>query len=158
MPRRRQFGSVRKLPSGKWQARYESPGGSSVAAPHTFATKADAALWLASVELDQARGRWIDPRASDISLAANAENWLHGHVRIAPRTREIYELQLRVHILPKITADVPALGGLSLGDISPEIVRRWYGALTRERGRSVAAKAYTRLRQILTVAVNDDRI
>src|SRR5207302_1806202 len=82
----------------------------------------------------------------------------HGHVRIAPRTREIYELQLRVHILPKITADVPALGGLSLGDISPEIVRRWYGALTRERGRSVAAKAYTRLRQILTVAVNDDRI
>ena len=40
--------------------------------------------------------------------------------------------------------------------MTPELVRSWYGALERTRGRSVAAKAYVRLRQILRHAVDDD--
>ena len=65
MSRRRGFGNVRKLPSGRWQARYWLPGGGHLAAPGTFATKAEANRWLATVEADRARGLWVDPRADD---------------------------------------------------------------------------------------------
>ncbi|MGW0103211.1 site-specific integrase, partial [Nocardia sp. NPDC003354] len=37
--RRREFGTVRKLPSGRWQARYLGPDGQRHKAPETFATK-----------------------------------------------------------------------------------------------------------------------
>ena len=155
---RRQFGSVRRLPSGRWQARYETPGGRSITAPSTFTTKAEAGRWLAGIEADQARGQWVDPQAGRVLLSDYAWGWLRGHVNIARRTREIYEGQLRLHILPTIDPDVPALGDLALADLTPELIRQWYGALARRRSPSVAAKAYVRLRQILTRAVNDDRI
>lgn len=47
---------------------------------------------------------------------------------------------------------------MALADLAPELVRAWYGALVTARGRSAAAKAYTRLGQILSQAVDDDRI
>ena len=47
---------------------------------------------------------------------------------------------------------------MPLNELTPELIRAWYAALVAERGRSVASKAYVRLRQILTQAVNDDRI
>lgn len=158
MSSRRQFGNVRKLPSGRWQARYEVEGGRSVAAPIAFRTKADATRWLAGVETDRAKGTWVDPSEGRMALDAYSWAWLRGHARLAKRTREIYESQLRLHILPVIDPAVPALGSVALGDLTPEVVRQWYAALIKHRSPSVAAKAYTRLRQILTAAVNDDRI
>jgi integrase len=129
-----------------------------VAAPITFATKGEAMTWLATVEADQARGAWLDPRRGELTLEEYAGSWLQGHVRVAKRTREIYEGQLRLHILPAIDEAVPALGPTALADLTPVLIRRWYGALAEARGPSVAAKAYVRLRQILTQAVNDERI
>ena len=52
---RRHFGSVRKLPSGRYQARYWHAGAECVA-PSTFVTKADALAWLAAAETDIHRG------------------------------------------------------------------------------------------------------
>lgn len=49
MGSRRHFGGIRKLPSGRWQAKYREAG-KLVPAPRTFPTKRDAALWLSSVE------------------------------------------------------------------------------------------------------------
>jgi integrase len=158
MTRRRGFGNLRKLPSGRWQARYELPGGSAVVAPATFRTKAEANQWLSTVEADRARGLWIDPRAGRVPLDEYARRWLESKVGVSPRTREIYELQLRLHVLPPVRPDVPALGSVPLADITPELVRAWYGGLAATRGPSVAAKAYSRLRQILGQAVDDDRI
>src|SRR5215210_3394243 len=129
MTRRRQFGTVRRLESGRWQARYHSVDGSRFPAPGTFATKADAARWLASVETDQSRGTWVDPEAGKVVFAAYAEGWLAGKPRLSPRTREIYAAQLRLHILPSVSADVPALGTILLGKITPELVRAWYEVL-----------------------------
>jgi integrase len=158
MGRRRQFGSVRKLASGRWQARYRTSGGRSITAPSTFPSKAEAGRWLAATETDLARRLWLDPEAGKVLLGAYAWAWLRGQARLAKRTREIYETQLRLHVLPAIDAEVPALGEIALGDLTPEVVRQWYAALVAARGQSVAAKAYTRLRQILTRAVEDERI
>jgi hypothetical protein len=158
MTRRRQFGTVRRVQSGRWQARYHAADGSRFPAPGTFASKAQAARWLASVETDQARGTWVDPEAGKVTFSDYAHEWLAGKPRLSPRTREIYEGQLRLHVLPSVSADVPALGTTPLGKITPELVRAWYAVLARQRGSSVAAKACTRLRQILRQAVDDDRI
>ncbi len=103
-------------------------------------------------------GIWLDPSAGKTSLADYAADWLRGKVTIAPRTREIYDLQLRLHILAPIDDEIPPLGVLPLNELTPDLIRAWYAALVVQRGRSVAAKAYVRLRQILTQAVNDDRL
>jgi len=150
--RRREFGTVRHLRSGRWQARWwDETRGCQITAPATFHTKAAASAWLASVQTDQLRGRFIDPAAAQIPLAQYAETWLAGKVNLAPRTREIYEAQLRRDILP-------TLGSLPLAAVNAERVRSWYAGLARTRSRSVAAKAYVRLRQIFAQAVEDERV
>jgi integrase len=59
---RRRFGSVRRLPSGRWQVRYRTSDGRQHTAPETFATKTEATRHLAQVETDLGRGQWSDPR------------------------------------------------------------------------------------------------
>src|SRR3954452_16229996 len=66
MTRRRQVGTVRRLESGRWQARYHAADGSRFPAPGTFATKTEAARWLASIETDQSRGACVDPEAGKV--------------------------------------------------------------------------------------------
>ena len=61
---RRRSGSVRKLASGRWQARYLDPSDGRVTAPETFATKTEAQRRLAAVETDLGRGDWYDPKAA----------------------------------------------------------------------------------------------
>ncbi len=84
MARRRRFGLVRKLPSGRWQASFIGPAGKRQAAPHTFATRADADRWLAAVELDLSRGTWVDERAASVPFLDYAEQWLNDNRRLAP--------------------------------------------------------------------------
>ena len=157
MAGKRQFGTIRKLPSGKWQARFRV-GSRRAEAPRTFSTKSEASRWLSSVETEQARGLWLDPAAGKVTLKDFSTAWLRSNVRISPRTREIYASQLRLHVLPLVSESVPALGDVALSSLTPDLIRAWYGELLERRGRSIAAKAYARLRQILARAVDDDRI
>ena len=76
MTSRRRFGRIRKLPSGRWQARYPDGSGGDIPAPDTFASKGDAARWLVMVEADMARGQYVDPRAGRITFSEWAEQWL----------------------------------------------------------------------------------
>ena len=46
MAGKRRFGRVRRLPSGRWQARYKGPDGMRPSGTSTFATKGDAERWL----------------------------------------------------------------------------------------------------------------
>lgn len=63
--RRRNFGSVRRLPSGRWQASYWHQA-VRFTADRTFRTKADAHAWLATTEVDLLRGAWVDPTGGRI--------------------------------------------------------------------------------------------
>ena len=157
MSSRRHFGAIRQLPSGRWQVRYRTSAGRRATAPETFSTRREASKWLAKAEAEQGRG-WIDPNAGKILLADYARDWLRGQARLAPRTREIYESQLRLYILPRVARDVSPLGERNLDGITPDLVRSWYAALAESRTKSIAAKSYTRLRQILGQAVDDERI
>ena len=154
----RQFGSVRRLPSGRWQARVLLPDGRRIKAPDTFATKTDATLWLDHQRAALAAGRPGDPERSRVLLEDFAWEWLSHQGRLAPRTVEIYTHQLEAHILPCVANDIPAMGNQPLNALTPELIRTWHQALVFEYSRSIAAKAYVRLRQILNQAVDDERI
>jgi hypothetical protein len=56
---RRDFGSVRKLPSGSFQARYTDRNGKTRS--RSFATRKAAREHLAAACADLSRGRWQDP-------------------------------------------------------------------------------------------------
>lgn len=71
MPSRRHFGSIRKLPSGRYQASYWHQDQFHLAT-HTFPTKGDAQAWLSAIETDINRGTWLDPDRHKIRPVADA--------------------------------------------------------------------------------------
>ncbi|HEX3394347.1 MAG TPA: tyrosine-type recombinase/integrase, partial [Acidimicrobiales bacterium] len=70
--------------------------------------------------------------------------------QLRPRTRELYELLLRRHVLP-------TLGEVALSDLSPSGIRSWHAELYsgKRPGASTTAKAYRLLRTILSTALED---
>ena len=75
-PRGRQaWGSVRRLSSGRYQARYVVAG-KHYQGPTTFATKRAAQSFLAQARADFERGSWIDPDAARVTLREYAARWL----------------------------------------------------------------------------------
>ena len=86
-----------------------------------------------------------------------AADWM-GQGQFSPKTAQLYELLLRLHL-------VPTFGQMNIADIRQEDVRTWRAAQLRtgtqqERpfGPVTVAKAYRLLRGILNTAVRDKRI
>ncbi|MGO0577800.1 tyrosine-type recombinase/integrase [Ornithinimicrobium panacihumi] len=77
--KREAWGRLRKLPSGRWQARYPGPDGEMYTArtdddkPLTFLSKTDARTWLAGVHTKIARDLWEPPSVLAARLRAEAE-------------------------------------------------------------------------------------
>lgn len=153
MPRKRSsFGSVRKLPSGRWQARYTTPGGRVVTAPATFGAKIDADAWLKNVRADFDRGKWRPADAERTTLAAYSATWLASRLvrgrPLKPRTAEGYRRLLDRIILP-------ALGTVPIAQLSPDLVRSWHGKLDPATPTQ-NAHAYALLKAICATAVDDE--
>ena len=150
---RRQFGAIRRLPSGRWQARFPAPGGQLVPAPETFSTKAEAGRYLAEVEVRMARGDWTHAAASRVRLDDYAWAWLTGRrVRgrpLAPRTVDSYRHSLNHWILP-------TLGHLTLDLLTPTKIRSWHTAVSSSTGPTATRQAYSVLRAVLNTAVEDE--
>lgn len=153
MARRRTSGSVRRRESGRWQARVRDPLTGRMATLGTFSTKADADRALALATADQTRGGWIDPARGRVSLSAYAKAWLADRPDLRPRTAELYEGLLKLHIYP-------ALGEVELSKLTPSVIRRWHAGLLKAEkpGPSTVAKSYRLLHTILSTAVADELI
>jgi integrase len=153
---RRYFGSIRKLPSGRYQASYKGPDGTRHPAPVTFDSRPYADAWLAGVRTDIQRERWVSPAektfepASAQAFGAYAASWLAGR-DLSPSTRKLYRIILDGHILPAFE-DVP------LTAITPAMVREWHAGLRTQTGPTQRARAYSLLRTILNTAVSDEVI
>ncbi|MGH9213811.1 MAG: tyrosine-type recombinase/integrase [Acidimicrobiales bacterium] len=147
--KRRRWGRVRRLPSGRYQARYPGPDAQTYTAPHTFPTKTDAELWLVDKEAELRREGWQDPNAGRVALGAYAERWI-AERDLAPATRQRYRILLRLHVRPFI-------GDVDLVDLTPSRVRGWRKEL-RDKGRSedTLAKAYRFLKAVLNTATLED--
>jgi integrase len=154
------FGTVSKLPSGRWRAMYYGPDGRAgrrYTAPTTFKTKTEARKFLSTVQADMIRNAWCppveaqpSPDSKTLTLAAYAETWWKQR-DLKDRTREHYRKLLDQHILPS------KLARLRLKDISADDVRDWYTGLDRGTP-TMRAHCYGLLRTIMATAVIDSKI
>ncbi|WTO36044.1 site-specific integrase [Streptomyces achromogenes] len=148
--RRRRFGAIRRLPSGRYQARYPGPDGVMRPAPETFATIADADDWLAEKQTEIRRGEWRDPEAGAVSFRAYADKWV-AERELAPLTRDLYR-----YLLDKYLA---AFADSDLDEITAPLVREWRAERLRVTGaKTMTAKAYRLLKAIMETAVDDELI
>ena len=159
MATKRRFGALRKLPSGRWQARYRSPSGVLVTASKTFPTKTDAARFLDSVELDQLRGVWHDPLPSQQeTVRAWCRRWLKQHsANLTPATASSYDGLLERCVLSRVVEGRQVgLGELSLAALSPMRVGEWLADLQRSGlSASRIRKAYRVLSLAMDAAVRE---
>jgi len=152
MVAKRRFGRVRRLPSGRWQARYKGPDGIDRPALNTFATKTDAERWLSLTEADIIKDNWLNPDAGRVLLADYAAAWIAERPNLRPKTLQLYEGLVRLHL-------VPGLGSSAIADITEPVVRRWRKKLLDSGvGPVTVAKAYRLLKAIMTTAVDDGLI
>jgi hypothetical protein len=121
---RRAFGTVERLPSGRFRARVVGPEGRYVSAPATFPNRTDAARWVDVQHADLVRGTWqapVKPSASP-SVAVYVAQWIEEHPTARESTKELYRGLLR-------TCITPTLGRSAVGSLSPAAVRRWHHRL-----------------------------
>ncbi len=150
--RQRQFGSIRRLPSGRWQARYRGPDGKLRSAESTFATKADANAWLSTQQTSVVTGDWRPPEAGRETFGDYGKRWLASRVDLRPRTAELYALLWRRWL-------EPSFGTVPLGKLTVESWRTWVLEQTATHpGSTQPAKAYRLARAVLNTAVDDGLI
>lgn len=159
---RRQFGRLRQLPSGRWQAAYVGPDSQVHKAGQTFGAKIDAEGWLAERRREIDRELWSPPATDEQKLAKQdreltfgdySRTWLETRKvknrPLRPRTKEHYQRLLDQHLLP-------AFGRKPLRSISPDDVDRWYESRATD-APTLRAHCYSLLSTILDTARKDRR-
>jgi hypothetical protein len=121
-------GNIQRRPDGKWRARYRDTNHREHA--RHFPRKRDAERWLASQEVAIARGEWVDPTLSKITVGEWLPQWLARQVQLKPTTMVRYEVALRRQILPRW--EFVALAKITHSDVSS-----WVHSLT-DRGLAKA--------------------
>ncbi|MGH9117891.1 MAG: tyrosine-type recombinase/integrase [Acidimicrobiales bacterium] len=139
---------MRRLPSGRWQARYSDLSGQRHTAPQTFARRTDAERFLALTEADLARGDWIDPALGAVSFAQWAGEWRRTLVALRPSTRARDEGYLRAVV-------IPAFGERPIGEIDHLAIRQWVASLVAAgRSPGTVVKIVHILSQVLQLAAD----
>lgn len=158
MARKRQFGNLRRLPSGRWQAFYRY-GETRHKANSTFETKMDAEGWLVDERRLIERDEWTPPTArrqaaQDVERArrantfdAYARAWLLGRHDLRPTTRASYTASLEWHLCP-------AFGTMPVDEITSDTVRTWFQSYGT-RTPTARAHAYQVLSGIMRQAEDD---
>ena len=167
MKKRRSFGTIRRLPSGKYQVLYRATDGGRYSGPKTYEFKADAEAFLATVQADLIRQSWKAPVSSDETLDTYGLKWIEERP-LKDTSRIRYLEDWKNHISPR-------LGDYRLDLVTPDSVRTWYAELgtdlaaklatkikvstaTRQDGTSTVARCYRILRAVMNTAVEDDLI
>lgn len=141
------FGSIRKLPSGKYQARYTAPNGKMLTAPVTFETLGVARKFLSLKESEIITNTW-NPSAkySTSTFGEFAQVWISQR-DLKPRTFEHYGKILDNHLLP-------IFGGERIASLSSDQIKEWYSSLGSATP-TLRAHTYGLFRTILNTAVED---
>jgi len=145
---RHHFGGIRKLPSGRYQARYYHAG-ERYPAPTTFATKADALAWLASIETDLRRGAWVDPGGGELTVAELSKRWLEHDPSKRTSTLSRDEAIVRLHVLPH-------LGDRRIADVTPPDVQKLVNSWAKGHAPRTARRQYDVIRALFAYAVASD--
>lgn len=158
---RREWGTFRKLPSGKYQASYLGPDGQRHRGRTTFDDKDAARIWLRREKRLIDDGEWISPadrqakkvQAPSITFGDYSSEWLdRRRTRKGPikdGTRADYSRLLDLRLLP-------TFGKLPLRSITPAMIETWYEKQTTLKTPTMTAHAYGLLHAIMTRAASTD--
>jgi integrase len=149
--RPRDTGAIRKLPSGRYQARFRGTDGVMRPAGVTFDTREDAAAWLAAELRATELGIWSPPEEKvRVGLFRDyAAQWLAAR-DLKPSTRALYADLLEDVVLP-------GLGHYPLDRITVGTVARWYDGLDPSTPTK-RAHAYSLARSIFRTAASRELI
>jgi integrase len=142
-------GNVARRPNGKWRARYRDPAAKEHA--KHFDRKADAERWLAAAQNAIARGDWIDPAESRITVAEWSKVWTATKSHLKPKTRESYDSVLRIWVLPR-------WGRVPLIAVTHADVVTWAAQVREQVSAAQTRQALLILSQMLKLAVRDGRL
>lgn len=145
--RTRGDGSIRKLPSGRWQARVTTPDGSYLALG-TFATKAEASRAIRDYQVACDRNQDGRDGLAEIRLGDLVCRYIEQGT-FKPRTRKLYARLHREWIDATLEVDdrSVALGSMRARDIAATDVREWEAVvreLSRSRARARRERAHRR--------------
>jgi len=162
------FGSIRQLPSGRWQARYTHDGAVHKA-PMTFPDESVDQLTGRKVRGPELADRWLRLRQSEIdsgvrllarpksrsgvTFAEYAARWLPARrtrngAELKPRTKVLYQQQLARDLLP-------VFGRLALTAITSVSVSDWYDSYDPTKP-TARAHAYALLKAIMNTAMHEE--
>lgn len=161
---KRGTGSIRKLPSGKYQVRITGPDLARHTAPVTFETKAAAEAWISAEarRMDQP-DEWIPPRerlaiatahrarvaAERILFEDFAKHTIEARTvkgkPLAASTKLRYEQLLAKYINP-------TFGELAVDEVTPAVVSRWWSALPDSA--KIRRESYTLARSVMQEATS----
>ena len=138
--------SIRKKPSGRYEARYRDPGGRLRG--KTFRTKREAQEFLDRTGTSIGDGAWRDPALAKVRLAEYTTWWLENRPELRPRNGSSTTAFASIE---------PQLGDCGFGSLTTAEIRAWHAELLRKGkpGSVTVAKAYRLLRGILNDAVED---
>jgi integrase len=149
------MGSIQPKQKGRggkkagWRALYRDNDGKQRS--KSFDRKADAAKFLATVEADQLRGTYVDPRAGKITLNEYAETFMAAQV-----WREGTRAKAQSHIDNHIG---PALGNRQLATITRTDVQAFVASLTaKDLAPTTVQGIHVRLVSFFEAAVHDGKI
>lgn len=132
-------GTLDKLPSGRWRARFSLHGRRITA---TFKTHGAARTWLAEKRIELEKGEIVEPSRMTLTEWINA--WLADNTpRWAPKTAHSYRQILETYV-------VPQLGSVRLQQLSPREVAAWHLALSNRVSPALADRA----RRYLSICLN----
>ncbi|AKK05201.1 phage integrase family protein (plasmid) [Corynebacterium mustelae] len=171
-----QFGSIRKLPSGRWQARYSHHGG-QYKAPGTFKTQRLAIAWLAEEEKLITFGGWTPPSQREApttgaTAALTVGEWVTEYNEglrtrinpIKPSTHANYVKVTENRITqpqPPGDADlrITGLAATPLAELTKTKVYAWWSAICETYDSpTVNQQAYKRLKAACAEAVEREMI
>lgn len=167
--RKRRFGQIDRLPSGKYRARYTGPDGHLHKAPATFYSRDDAAGWIRSEEKLIEFDEWTPPATRALTAEDRARTvgdwlteWLELRTRgtrpLAPSTLQDYRNTIDRRIL-KVTGPAARLRDIPLTMLTRRDVAAWWDDINRAFDSAPYNRnAYARLRTALQAAVDRDMI
>jgi len=145
---RRHFGSVRKLPSGRYQASYWHQAVRHTAV-ETFVSKGDAQRWLSNIETTIHRGEWVDPAGGRMTVSDLADRWKAHDPSKRSSTKARDETILRLHILP-------TLGERRLREVTPADVQQIINEWAETQAPRTVDRHYDVLRAMFAYAVRSE--
>lgn len=135
--------SVKKHPSGNWQARWRDEYGKQRA--KFFDTKREAERHVENMRVDIRRGT-ATATIGRITVAALSREWLNAGVHLAPGTIATYKRDLNLYILPNF-------GDLQVSRLSPMMIQRWIAEELKRLAPSSVHRHYRTLRTMLGYGV-----